>query len=187
MIVLLHYKNIALTLLCFFIATYASANESLTQDEARFLKQTLKELPYIENIVTKARYHSNNAKSTEGYDTFISNLNIIENQLKRHVHNPSHVPTQAQASEFSTVVWSTTTPTKLEKQYLVQANQELTYIRKLVEKARFYRNPSAQYALNYELLQQDMGKTQHDLSRYTHKHSRIPRTLPPLRNKEDGK
>ncbi len=185
MMVFSHYKRMIFILSWLLIAAFTWANESLTQDEARFIKQALKELLYIRKLVTEARYHSNNAKSTEGYDAFISNLNIIESQLQRHVHNPSHVPTQV--PEFMAVVWSTTTPTESEKQYLVQANQELSYIRKLVEKARFYRNPSAQYVLNYDLLQQDIGRTQHDLTRYTHKHSRIPRTLPPLRKKENDK
>lgn len=175
-------QHITTLILMLLAASFVYANDSLTQDEARFLKQALKELPYIRKLVIEARYHSNNAKNTEGYDAFISNLTMIEAQLQRHVHDPSQVPTDVPG--FTAVVWPTNTPTGAEKQYLVQANQELTYIRKLVEKARFYRDIKAVYLLNYQLLQEDMGKMQSDLARYTHQHSRIPRTLPPLRKKD---
>ncbi len=83
---------------------------------------------------------------------------------------------------FSLSAFSHDGLTEQESRYLVHVTQELTYLQRLVEQARHYRNPTAMVQVDYDALQADLKTIKRHLVRHIESPSRVPRQLPPLQS-----
>lgn len=76
--------------------------------------------------------------------------------------------------------WANDSLTEAEARYLTQVTQELSYLQRLVEQARYHRNPAAAYQVDYDALQEDLSTINKHLIRHIKSPSRSPRSLPSL-------
>lgn len=88
---------------------------------------------------------------------------------------------------FTSLSWANDSLTEAEARYLTQVTQELGYLQRLVEQARYHRNPAAAYQVDYEALQADLSTIREHLKRHIQKPSRVPRSLPSLPLKSHAK
>jgi len=88
---------------------------------------------------------------------------------------------------FTSASWANDSLTEVEARYLTQVTQELGYLQRLVEQARYHRNPAAAYQVDYEALQADLTTIREHLTRHIQKPSRVPRSLPSLPLKSHAK
>jgi len=88
-------KNTLLAVLLLFstLTSTAHANNSMTEQEKRYLVQIVNEINYLKIMAEKARSHQNSgAKYKLSYGDLVDDLTTIQKSLTRHLNNPQREP-----------------------------------------------------------------------------------------------